>query len=535
MTHNLKLIPSKPSVLRADSHPTIGDIIQRDRGIIVDLWAARAKSEQPSATRVHHDVLLDHLPVFLWELGRSISENGDIGRPTRPAKIHGDQRWENGWSIAEVVRDYQILRIVLVEYLEKLLHRSLSSAECLTLNVIVDDAIAVSVAAYSVSDKEAAIPKEHSPSSSTGGLFDNLAFLGHELRNLLAPLGNGLQLLKLASASPTQIEKTRVLMERQFKAMTRLVEDLLDVPRLARGKFSLKQERLDLVKLVRECIEDRMETYKSAGITLLATIPDLRLETVGDATRISQAIGNILINALKFTDKGGTVIVELQVSATPKIARISISDNGVGIEQSFLPNIFNSFMQGEQTMERSRAGLGLGLALVKGIVELHGGSVVAKSDGPGCGSQFILELPILDIPPHTSPLESSKELVTTENKYRVLIIEDNEDSAESLKSYLEILGHRVQLASTGQDGIAVAKNFHPDVVVCDIGLPGMNGYEVCNAIKNANLGTSPLMIALSGHSSAGNKETCFGAGFDEFLLKPATPEEVMACIVSQKR
>jgi signal transduction histidine kinase len=233
-------------------------------------------------------------------------------------------------------------------------------------------------------------------------------------------------------------------MERQLRVMSRLVDDLLDVPRLARGKISILRERLDLARLVRECVGDRKGAFDDAGVTLTAELPGDPVWTTGDRTRLTQAVGNLLANALKFTDRGGTVAVRLSVEAARRAATLTVADTGVGIDPQFLPRVFEAFMQADRSLERTRGGLGLGLALVKGIVELHGGSVRAASGGTGRGAVFAVELPLLDLAP-AAP-EGGTPAAAPAPPKRVLVIEDDRDSAESLKMYLELLGHAVLVA-----------------------------------------------------------------------------------------
>lgn len=393
---------TRPAALRAEPHRKVGDIIQKDAGVILKRWAERARAEEPSATRVHHDVLLDHLPTFLWDLGRSLAAAGDPAPDPHAtsARVHGGERWEAGWSVAEVVRDYQLLRIVLVEYLEELLDRPPSSREVMALGVAVDDAIEASVAAYSASQREApAAVNDETPAAGAApdGLYNVLGFLGHELRNPLAPLGNAIEILRVVANDPEQVEKTRLLMDRQFRVLARLVEDLLDVPRLARGKMALRRARLDLARVVRECAADRRSAFAAAGLGLVLDLPDGPVWAVGDQTRLCQAVGNLLANAQKFTDPGGEVAVRLKADRARHLAEVSVRDTGIGIDPAFLPKVFETFMQAERSLDRSRGGLGLGLALVKGIIELHGGSVRVASEGPGRGTEFTVVLPLVDL------------------------------------------------------------------------------------------------------------------------------------------
>jgi signal transduction histidine kinase/CheY-like chemotaxis protein len=521
---------TKPAQLRAESHAAVGAILLRDAGAIVERWARRAADEQPSARRVHHDVLLDHLPTFLWELGRGLAQahGPDPLRHCRTADIHGDQRWQAGWSIDEVVRDYQLLRVVVVEHLDAVAGRPLATREVLALGVYIDDAIAASVAAYNACQSAAGLPpRPADAAAAVGDPLDILGVLGHELRNPLAPLGNALQVLKLSAADPGAVERARLLMERQFRVMTRLVDDLLDLPRFARGKAQLRAERVDLVRLVRDVVGDRRGPFADAGVALVVELPAGPADTSGDPARLAQVLGNLVGNALKFTDRGGEVRVRLSADADRRAAALSVRDTGVGIDPAVLPRVFEPFVQADRTVERSRGGLGLGLALVKGIVELHGGSVRAASAGPGTGSEFVVELPLIDRPAADDPGAAPAAAPATAR--RVLVIEDNADAADSLQTYLEMLGHAVVIARSGPEGVRVGPVAAPDVVVCDIGLPGLSGHAVCAELRKAPALARTLFVALSGHADAGEPRS---DGFDLYLLKPVEPARLAGIIAA---
>ncbi|HUR53203.1 MAG TPA: ATP-binding protein [Gemmataceae bacterium] len=528
---------TKPAALRAETHGTVGTVILRDAGTIVEKWARRAAEEQPSATRVHHDALLDHLPTFLWELGRGLSDphGKEPFRHCRPASVHGDQRWELGWSVEEVVRDYQLLRVVVVEHLDGAVGRPLATREVMALGVFIDDAVAASVSAYTAcraaSDAPAAAGQSP-PDAPRAELLEILGVLGHELRNPLAPLGNALQVLKVAAADPAAVDRARSLMDRQFRVMTRLVDDLLDLPRLARGKMQLKAEPLDLSDLVRDAVGDRRGGFDEAGVALTLDVPAEACRTTGDALRLSQVFGNLLGNALKFTDRGGTVQVRLAADPVRKAAVFSVTDSGIGIDAAVLPKVFDAFVQADRAVERSRGGLGLGLALVKGLVELHGGTVRASSGGVGMGTEFVVELPLIDL-----PVGEGADRETTPAKVlsrRVLVIEDNEDSAESVKMYLELLGHAVTVAHSGAAGIRAAVAAPPDVVLCDIGLPGMSGHAVCAELRMLPALSHAFIVALTGHDGGSEREAT-GDGFDLYLLKPVEPERLAEVIAGGPR
>ncbi len=518
--------------LRAEPHNLIGTVIGRDAGIIVDKWARRAIDEQPSAKRVHHDVLLDHLPTFLWELGKGLADAGstDSFRHCRPAGLHGDQRWETGWSIEEVVRDYQLLRIVVIEHLHETVERTLTTHEIMALGVYIDDAIASSVTAFLACNNAATLPEKSEKITDTRSeeLLSILGILGHELRNPLAPLGNALQVLKLSGTEPTVVERARLLMERQHRALTRLVNDLLDLPRITQGKMQIRLERLDLRTLVRDVVEDRRGAFEKGSVQLKIELPTDPLHTTGDALRLTQVVGNLLGNAVKFTDSGGEVVVALRRHPSRPIVVLSVRDTGIGIESAVLPRIFDAFVQADRGFERSRGGLGLGLALVKGIVELHGGGVRATSQGPGTGAEFIVELPLIDLPPDNEGKEEAP--TNTSAAKRILLIEDNQDSAESLKEYLELLGHQVAIANSGPDGVRLAAAEPPDVVVCDIGLPGMSGHAVCAELKKHPSLSHTIVIALSGHPSEPEATAGSKTSFDLYLLKPINPTRLAEII-----
>jgi signal transduction histidine kinase/ActR/RegA family two-component response regulator len=511
--------------LRTEQHVAIGEVIERSAQEIIALWAERVKAEQPNARRVHHSVLVDHLPNFLAQLGRSLATAGDDSAgPRREAAEHGDQRWDNGWSITEVVRDYQILRMVLTDFLEKSLGRRLSVREVLVSNVAIDDAVAEAVAAFVASQTTPGTAVNTTRNQALDLLLNVLGVVGHEIRNSLGPLANSLEILRLAGSDPAQIEQTRQIMARQLQVLSRLVEDLMDLPRLARGKMSLVRQRLDLARLVQACAQDRRRGLEAAGLTLNLDVPAEPVWVMGDETRLTQALGNLLGNAKKFTDGGGTVAIRLVVAPNRR-AVISIRDSGAGIALEFLPKVFEAYTQADQSLNRSRSGLGLGLALVKGVVELHGGSIAATSEGPGKGATFTVELPLCE----TSTDKANEPLadVTAQVKpRRVLVIEDNPDSAESLRIFLKLHGHSVTLANSGPDGIKAALEIKPEVVVCDVGLPGMDGYAVAAELRRSQSPPPALIIAVSGLGPRLEPDGEPDKVFDHYLLKPADPAHV---------
>jgi signal transduction histidine kinase len=402
-----------PGALRSESFAEIGLMIRRDAKVILQEWSERAAVEQPQAHRAHHQMLLDHLPLFLDELGSSLAKSGDdaVAQHWRPAFQHGVQRWDAGWSLTELVRDYQMLRLVLIDCLQSALHRPLGSREHQALGLALDEAIAVSVGAFvdhqaehaRREDKERAdraqqtaeLLRRHAEQLEEAHRSKDafLALLSHELRNPLAPLSNALHVLSL-DPSREALEWARGLMDRQIRVLTRLVDDLLDVSRIARGKMTVRRERLDLAQVVRDTTEDRRASFQEAGLDLELETPSHPVWVEGEATRLTQVLGNLLHNAQKFTGPGGRVRVELSVKDSQ--AEIAVSDTGAGIAPQLLPRVFEAFTQGDRDPDRRTGGLGLGLALVKGLVELHGGTAMVSSEGLGKGTLVHLTLPLTD-------------------------------------------------------------------------------------------------------------------------------------------
>ena len=352
-----------------------------------------------------------------------------------------------------------------------------------------------------------------------------LAMLGHELRNPLAPIRNCLHVLAKPEATPEQRDKAKATIGRQVNHLTRLVDDLLDISRISQGKVLLRRQRLDLTDLVRTAVEDQRGSIDAAGLSLSFEVPSRSLWVEGDSTRLAQALGNVLHNAVKFTERGGAIAVSLREAPGGGAARIAVRDTGIGIEPELLERLFEPFHQAETGLDRARGGLGLGLALVKKLVELHGGRVEAVSGGRGQGTEMSLELPLEpqreETPAPAAPAPGDRRT------RRCLIIEDNADAAESLALLLELAGHQVFLAHDGAAGLDQARQHRPEVILCDIGLPGeLDGYAVARALREAFPNGSLHLIALTGYGQEDDQRRARDAGFDLHLTKPADPEKL---------
>ena len=342
-----------------------------------------------------------------------------------------------------------------------------------------------------------------------------LAVLAHELRNPLAPLRSGLDLLLRRIDRDGMVDRTLGVMNRQLDHMVRLIDDLLDISRISRGALELKRQATDLSSLVQSTVDAARPIFQSRGQELTARLgPEVR--AVVDPTRVNQIVTNLLTNAAKFTPKGGQISVEL--ITTEGRAAVRVTDSGAGIPSDQVERIFDMFARITHG-DGGESGLGIGLALARKLAEMHGGTLTASSAGQGKGSTFVLTLPLALAEGATTP-EPTTEATGAGAALNVLVIEDNEDVAETLTMLLEELGHQVSLARTGRTGVALVQEKEPNVVLCDIGLPGMDGLEVCRQIRALTTKTRPIMVAVTGWGQDADRRKTREAGFDHHLVKP---------------
>ena len=351
-----------------------------------------------------------------------------------------------------------------------------------------------------------------------------LAILAHELRNPLAPVRTGLEILKVAGTSERAMN-ARDMMERQLGHMVRLIDDLMDVSRVSRGQMELRPEHTTIRTVVNMALETSMPLIEAAGHRLTVTLPDEPLPILADVTRLAQMLSNLINNAAKYTPSGG----EIMITATRESSDLllQVIDTGVGIPGDMLGKVFDLFTQVGRTLDRSQGGLGIGLSLVRRLVELHGGTVTAQSPGPSLGSTFTVRLP-LELKTKRSESNGSSENSSPPNPLlrRVLIVDDNLDGAESLAIFLQLSGHQTLTAHTGPDALTAAKEFRPDVVFLDIGLPGMNGYEVAQRLRQDGDLVGCMIVAVTGWGSEDDRKRAREAGFDGHLTKPVDPAAV---------
>jgi two-component system CheB/CheR fusion protein len=357
-----------------------------------------------------------------------------------------------------------------------------------------------------------------------------IAMLAHELRNPVAPISNGVQLLKLKLGETGAVGETVLMMQQQIKHLSKLIDELLDISSITYGKISLKLEKLNLVDLVRQSLNDHAQAIERSNLRVVQNLPDTPLWVDVDSTRFFQVFGNLLDNALKFSKPDGTIWVDLSLipgeNGLGSVAVLSVRDSGIGIDPIILPELFEPFTQSDRSLDRSRGGLGLGLSVVKSLVELHGGNVEASSRGINLGAEFKVTLPVCE---EITTLDNDLEITEAAKKsLKILVIEDNDDSAISLKAVLEYFGHEVSIAQNGILGVQAARELEPHVIICDIGLPEMDGFAVAKELSKDSKFTRSIMIALTGYGSQEDKELALQSGFKCHLTKPVDFEILTA-------
>jgi two-component system, sensor histidine kinase len=355
-----------------------------------------------------------------------------------------------------------------------------------------------------------------------------LAMLAHELRNPLAPLRTGLQLLKLGP-SPEVVGRTHGMMERQVTNLARMVDDLLDVSRITRRRITLKPGPVDLRESLRQAVDALQQQAREKGLVLAADVPATPVMVTGDAVRLEQMIGNVLGNAIKYTPPAGLIRADLDVEGGSALLRVT--DTGIGIPPAQLPRVFELFAQAPRALDRSEGGLGIGLTVVKLLAELHDGTAEVFSDCDGAGTSVLIRLPCdVTAVPRTPVIDDIER--AGGGPRRILVIEDNHDVADVLGKYLELVGHDVIVAHDGYAGLEAAWRHKPHVLICDIGLPGVDGYEIAGRLRSDPGFASCLMIAVTGYGEVADRERARSAGYAHHFTKPADPSEIAGLIAA---
>lgn len=354
-----------------------------------------------------------------------------------------------------------------------------------------------------------------------------IAILAHELRNPLAPIRNAVQVLKLRGGGDMQLAWARAVIERQVAQMSHILEDLLDVSRISQHKLELHKTRVTLDSVLDAAIEGCRPLCEQHGHHLEVSALSGPIYLDADAPRLIQAFTNLLNNAVKYTDRGGRIT--LTVRRERAVAVVEIEDTGIGLRPEVLPRLFDLFTQDQPALERSQGGLGIGLSIVKALVEMHGGTVHAESEGAGLGSRFVVRLPSADRRASSRvPAGASGAAV---RRLKILVADDNADAAETLSVLLELSGHDVRLAGDGEEALRVARVFRPDLALLDIGMPKLNGYQVAAALKSAAVGEAgPVLVAVTGWGQREDVRRALESGFDHHMVKPVDPERLMAFI-----
>jgi signal transduction histidine kinase/CheY-like chemotaxis protein len=353
-----------------------------------------------------------------------------------------------------------------------------------------------------------------------------LATLGHELRNPLSPLLTSLELLKVNAPTDPVISRVVAVMQRQANHLVRLVDDLLEVSRITRGLIEVQDEPVDLREVITAAIETSRSVIEVSDHRLTVDVPDEPLGVLGDSVRLTQVFANLLNNAAKYTDPGGTI--DLIVRRTRHTVFVSVRDSGIGIEREHLSSVFDMFTQVSRSDRRTQGGLGIGLTLVRSLVELHGGSVTASSEGRGMGSTFEVRLPLVVV---EAPSHHAGPGPKAFDGRRLLVVDDNQDATETLQTLLQSLGATVVAAGNGREALAQFERFAPEAVLLDIGMPGMDGYEVARRIRVLPSGRTTALIALTGWGQQEDIQRCFEAGFDHHLVKPLDIDKLWNLIV----
>jgi len=360
-----------------------------------------------------------------------------------------------------------------------------------------------------------------------------LATLAHELRNPLAPLANGLQLIKIAKDDSALIERTRHMMEQQLRQMVRLIDDLLDLSRISNDRIALSKEVTSLDKIIRQAIETSSPLIHAQQHTLTIELPAHELAIEGDTVRLTQVFANLLNNAAKYTPAHGSITVRAEEHDGYAIVRVI--DNGIGISQDLLADVFEMFVQVDKSLERAKGGLGIGLSLVKRLVEMHAGTVEAVSRGLGLGSEFLVRLPLAKARAVAAQAEAGETAHGPAHRSRrILVVDDNQDAAATLALLLSLMGHETRVANDGIEALEVAGRFCPDVALLDIGMPKLNGYDTARKMRQEAWGREMLLVALSGWDQEADRLKSSNAGFDIHFVKPVDVAEIQRLLARRR-
>jgi signal transduction histidine kinase/ActR/RegA family two-component response regulator len=358
-----------------------------------------------------------------------------------------------------------------------------------------------------------------------------LATLAHELRNPLAPIRNAVDAFKALGVADPALVRARDVIDRQVDVMARLLDDLLDVARVQRGKLELREQTIELASVLASAVETSRPLIDSAGHELVIQLPPDPVVLHGDAVRLAQVFANLLNNAAKYTPRGGCIRLTAKLAGSSVV--VTVADDGIGIPSDMLPRLFEIFSQAQPALERSQGGLGVGLSLVRGLVELHGGTIEAHSAGPDRGAEFVVRLPVSAMmPDNVATAAVGNAEMGLASKSRLLIVDDVPDSADSLAMLLELMGHEVHTAYEAERAMALAATLRPDVMLIDIGMPQVNGYELCRQLRRQPWGGEVCLVAVTGWAQEEDKLRASAAGFDRHMAKPVDADALESLLAT---
>lgn len=513
--------------IRAEPHHEIGSIIIADAALLIERWAERARAEQPTATRTHHDTLRNELQPFLKAVGEGLRQSGNRN-PTEhriEAVEHGEQRWDSGWSLTELVRDYQILQVVILEHLELELDRLLGYREAMAVGVFIDDAIGASIAAFVRAHEQSIRAMEQASTAAVREAQARkesfLALVVHELRNPMAPIVSAIETLSvLLRQADVPVRDAVHLIKRQSKHLVRILDDLADLSRVAQGRLELQKAVIDVKDVVEQALQSCEALMAERQHQLIRDIDSGSLLVHGDSTRLVQVLVNLLNNAAKYTPPGGEVTVSAR--RHDRSITISVRDTGAGIAPEMLPKVFDMYTRSDEATEAAPDGLGIGLALVQQLVGLHAGKVEAFSGGIGKGAEFIVTLPAYS---GSAPVQRPTPEPVHLPSFRILVVDDDPDGRESLSALLRVMGHQVDSAGDAVEGIAAALKGDYQAAFVDIALPAHTGLEVAHAIRRER-GDRMLLVGFAGGTQPEDADRARQAGFDAHLSKPLDADEI---------
>lgn len=518
---------SLPDQLRESKLTEVGEILIQGVDRIVEQWTIDIHLSRPSINSTHREDLRDHLPDFIRALGESLRCGKQESQRHHKAIAlhHGEQRWKLGWELADLVADYQLLRVAILRHVYEALPRRVSYSELLVANLYIDDAISAATVSY-VEHQRVELEQAHQR------LSEFLSVLGHELRNPLHTFSMGLELLD--GNGKGKDHETKALMKHQTTMMNRLLTDMLDVTQITRGRLALEKQAVDLVDALRRAIDATRSAVVGRDHQLVTELPGEPVMVEADPHRVEQIVVNLIGNACKYTERGGTIRLSL-CCENDQEAVLRVGDNGKGIGPDLLPHLFDLFVQGR---EDSGRGLGIGLALSRMLVELHGGRIEASSPGVGRGSDFIVRLPLLvQAEPAKYDGEARRESAAGPylRRHRILIVDDAEDGAGMLVKLLQQRGHEVSLALDGETALQIAEAEQPEVILLDVGLPGMSGYDVARRLRESARFEHALIITMTGFADEHRREKSGEAGVDYHLVKPVELDSIQRLMVTHFR